>query len=35
MKLYELFLGYNIPNEHQASYDFMIKKGNQLGLKLA
>ncbi len=24
-----------IPNEHQASYDFMIKKGQELGLKLA
>lgn len=24
-----------IPNEHQASYDFMIEKGKELGLKLA
>jgi putative nucleotidyltransferase with HDIG domain len=31
----EAILDGKIPNEHQASYDFMIKKGNQLGLKLA
>lgn len=31
----EAILEGDIPNEHQASYDFMIKKGLDLGLKLA
>ena len=30
----EAILDGNIPNEHQASYDFMIKKGKKLGLQL-
>ena len=31
----EAILDGEIPNEHQASYEFMIEKGKQLGLKLA
>ena len=31
----EAILEGEIPNEHQASYDFMIKKGQELGLVLA
>ena len=30
----EAILDGKIPNEHQASYDFMIKKGKKLGLQL-
>ncbi|WP_299668955.1 HD domain-containing protein [uncultured Polaribacter sp.] len=31
----EAILDGKIPNEHQASYDFMIEKGKKLGLQLA
>ena len=31
----EAILDGEIPNEHKASYDFMIKKGLSLGLKQA
>ena len=30
----EAILDGKIPNEHQASYDFMIEKGQQLGFNL-
>ena len=30
----EAILDGEIPNEHQDSYEFMIEKGKQLGLKL-
>jgi len=30
----EAILDGKIPNEHQASYDFMLQKGKQLGLQV-